>query len=520
MKISKKVFLYTALTTFLSGILIISYFVVMLPGLYADFKNERLLKGITDIQSNNVANIGCVSTQTDTFMAASINLPKSGNSIKLCTPFISTDIEVNHPDLVEFMNTFKIALDDAITNQNENAFNDIDFSKIEALFQSQNMDGLFTLTNSAFTNSFDMDPHPIIRTKQSEDGSTIISSQVKDANNDYTSYVAFNQDSDSFYLTFASAMTPKLNELTPIVLASTPMILAFLVLFTLIAAHYFSKFLAKPIETLASQATNRHADSDIVFKQSHQDDEFKILEDALNQMHQEIMKSIHSLTDKNAQLELEKERQKLLMMNISHQLKTPLSSASLMVEGMIAKIGNLVNTDQYLTKVKQELNHITVMLESMLLVFDDLNSEIKHETLDLSPLINNMVGQIQNHTEIKNITVQTNLKDVSLYTDVFILTSIIENMLTNAYKYTDLNGSIEIILNENSLTVENTPAFIPQPILEHIAEPFVRNVHSDESGSGLGLYIVDSFVLLLGMQWRIENTSNGVKTTLLFRKDI
>jgi CheY-like chemotaxis protein/two-component sensor histidine kinase len=102
-----------------------------------------------------------------------------------------------------------------------------------------------------------------------------------------------------------------------------------------------------------------------------------------------------------------------------------------------------------------------------------------------------------------------------VYGDEMRLSQVVSNLLTNAAKYTDINGRIHVSAtrhgDEVSLTVTDNGAGVPAEILPHLFESFVqgrRTIERSEGGLGLGLAIVRSLVLLHG--GTVEARSDGV----------
>ena len=531
MKLSRKVFLYTAGTTFLVGLLIIGYFMFMLPGLFVDYKSERFMQQVEDVQAQIVRGEYCDNTMTDNLYLISIALPDEGYDIISCNQYYNATIEIVRPELRNMLDSLRSTLTN-ITSGNATDFENIDFenlefnleidgSFLEEISREIQLDSLVSVKNFESKVSFIDESTTITDMKQTADGSVLISSEIRDETNHYTSYVAFNRKDGMTYLTLASTMTPQLTELTPIIMTSVPMILLVLLLFTLITASIFSRSLAEPIETLARQARTRKNSKTFRFKQKHQHDEFKVLEEALNQMHQDVQTTMDQLQTQNQELQNEKEKQKLFMMNASHQLKTPIAGASLLVESMSQKVGKFADTDTYLPAVQQELSRISNIIEKVLSTFADTNKALEEQNIAVDELLTNILSQFREQIVAKELTLETNIQTVTLNTDPTLLASIVENILLNAIRYTPAGNRVVIDLTPEHLTIFNAGVEIEPELLPRIQEAFVRSKQQEAAGSGLGLYLVDTFVQMLGMTWTIQNASRettGVQVTINFEK--
>lgn len=101
--------------------------------------------------------------------------------------------------------------------------------------------------------------------------------------------------------------------------------------------------------------------------------------------------------------------------------------------------------------------------------------------------------------------------------DEYMLSKIIDNLLSNAIAYTQCKKQIHIILTEKSVAIRNEGAAIPDDLLPHIFEPFVRGEHGNTSTShGLGLYIAAYYAKSMKAQMRIYNQEDGVEAVLEF----
>lgn len=514
MKLSKKVFLYTGATTFLVGLVIIGYFIFMLPGLYVDYKNDKYIEQISEVQKSLVAgedeNLG--ELITDNIYLMSVQLPESGYEFKLLNQYFSSTVEVIRPELKELIDSMRKSFVQMSSSNEDSKDIDIEFDTKQWEDLSKEFQFNQMVTIKEFKNNIQMldDSAVISDFKQLEDGSKMMISQIESNKTQFTNIIAFKQKNGVYYITFASTMTPQLSELMPIILISTPMIVLVLLLFSLISASLFSRKLAEPVETLAKQARNRSGQKDFVFKQQNQGDEFKVLEDALNDMHQDIQQKLTQLQLQNEALEAEKEKQKIFMMNASHQLKTPIAGASLLVEGMKHKVGKFADTDVYLPKVEQELIRLSSIIENVIASFAYKSQTLDLEEISLNDLVENCLNQFSERIKDKHIQIETALDSVKLTTDPELFYSILENIINNAIQYTPQGGKMSLMLTQDKLVLRNFGKTIDEELLPRIKEAFVRSQDNQERGTGLGLYLVDTFIDMLGLRWTIDNFEEGM----------
>lgn len=517
MKLSRKVFLYTAATTALVGLLIISYFMYLLPGLYTKYKEDSYMDTMEQVQLQAVRQ-GCESLQKKNTIipAFSFIIPLDRSEIEVCSVYFSARVEVVHPALITLIDQLKQQVHQLRESDDFKQFKTIDFSALNDLIDTSQFSSLVTIKSIQYSQMEFASQHARSQVRTIGKEHFIAMAQASDAVNSYNTYFALGEEKNTIYLTIGTALTPRLNELVPIVSASIPMILAVLALIVLGTASWFSKTLAKPIETLAKQALQRDATDGVVFKQQNRNDEFEILERALNTMHQDLQRTVQELNKQNNILKESKQKQELFMMNASHQLKTPIAGASLLVESMIHQVGKYKDRELYLPKVQQELIKMKDMIESMMDIFQEKNKTLELEEVSVHELVDHIANRYQQLYQSKEIEVSKQLQECILHTEPDMLASIVENIILNAFQYTDEKKRIEIELTKSSLRVCNHGIWIEEQLLHHMKEPFVRSLNTTQPGTGLGLYLVDTFASMLGYSCLIENIKQGVCITILF----
>lgn len=522
MKLSRKVFLYTATTTFLVGLLIISYFMFMLPGLFASHKSQAYMNGVEKVQRDMMQGGGCDIdvTSNETLTTIGVSIPRLGYTVPVCNPYFSGEFEIQDKELKTTFDQLRSIImsfedrDESEETFDMSIFDTVDWSPVQNLVESNSFKDKVKFSGFEGRNLFETEDNVLSDQRITNDGIAIMSTQVGDDANNYTNYFAFSKDDDAIYVTFGSTMTPKLNELVPIVSSSVPMIFSVLILIVLVTAGWFSKKLAGPVETLAKQAQFRNETDGVVFRQDSRGDEFEVLENALNTMHNDLKEMVQDLDKRNQELIAMQSKQEVFLMNASHQLKTPISSASLLVQGMIDKVGKYKDTDIYLPKVTEELKTMQTIIESMMVIFQEKHNEINVEAVDVRALMRGLVEKHSYTLNQKGINVTNVMTDLSVASDQDLLASILDNIISNAVKYTPNNNQIVITNVKSEVTVLSEGIWIEEDLLKNIKQAFVRSHNTSEKGSGLGLYLVETFTQMLGYTWKIENIQEGVLVTI------
>ena len=107
--------------------------------------------------------------------------------------------------------------------------------------------------------------------------------------------------------------------------------------------------------------------------------------------------------------------------------------------------------------------------------------------------------------------------DAELRTDKTALTTVTENLISNAVKYTPENGRVSVTVDKDRLTVTNT---VTDKIdTEELKRPFARGdkARSNTSGHGLGLAIADRAAGLNGMSLELSCTCDQFRAALIFK---
>jgi signal transduction histidine kinase len=119
----------------------------------------------------------------------------------------------------------------------------------------------------------------------------------------------------------------------------------------------------------------------------------------------------------------------------------------------------------------------------------------------------------------KRLLVEKELLPTVIVSDPSVLYRVMTNLVSNAVRYTQHGGIINISLSEERFSIENNCAPIPDAELERLFEPFyTRSMSRDktESGTGLGLYIVKRNLERLGIKYDVAQTGTGLKISLIW----
>lgn len=521
MKISHKVFLYSALMTLLVASMILLYFIFMIPGLYADNQLNQNRQLVAKIQDQSVSTNDCSQFKVMTNMVSiTVILPESGSTVYTCNSYSKLTIDVKQKELLHLIDVIRQQNTDSDDYKQwiDDVKGKIDLEALKTSLLDSDLAQSFQLSDFVLNPALAEDPYNDTSAASYTTtplGYPLIESTVVVEKVTYASYVSYAQLDNRIVITMGSSMTSPLNELLPIILQSLPMIIAAILVLTTLIALFFSRQLAQPVVQLAQKATLLPSQPSIRDKPSSYKGEFKTLEDALNDLYRNLNEALLQQQDQNRQLEQAKHHQELFLMNSSHTLKTPVTSALLLVDSMIQQVGKYKDTTRYLPEVRRELLGMQAIIYEML----DL-LKLKNEAITLSPVhIGTLINCALTHQQIlldqRQLTVQLSDDGGMIQSDEHLLSGIIDNLIMNAVTYAQENTTIAITITPEQFTIENQCEPLSEAVLDHIFEPFFKE---NSHGHGLGLFLAQSYAQRLNFELTLKNTDHSVLATCALKE--
>lgn len=210
------------------------------------------------------------------------------------------------------------------------------------------------------------------------------------------------------------------------------------------------------------------------------------------------------------------------MQNMTHELKTPIATASVALEALtdFNAINDAGKRDEYIQMSKVELKRLSYIVDKVLSL-QTMDKEIINlylEKVNLLELVDEILNAMKIQFSKKGIALEKNidLEEVEIYTDKSLLTGILHNLLDNACKYSvNPHAKIKIsISNQGSnikIDVADNGLGIEKENLSKIFQKFYRvpngNIHTIK-GHGLGLSFVEQAVKTLGGTIEVESEPN------------
>jgi signal transduction histidine kinase len=241
---------------------------------------------------------------------------------------------------------------------------------------------------------------------------------------------------------------------------------------------------------------------------------------------QEIYDLVSSFTEMTDRLiQLEKLRAELLA-GVTHDLKTPVTSISGLVQAVRDGVVTGAEREEFLDITLKEVTRLQTMIADLL----DFNSlaagafSIRPEDCNMNVLVQNIVREWA-LTQTQSIHYQVIVPEKVLYRtiDPLRLQQIMINLLNNSYQSLNGEGSITVILTKDSLDIKDTGAGIPEAEQAFIFERFFRGENKKLKVRGLGLGLPFSKLLAKafgGDLILLESNSKGSTFSILWNESI
>ncbi len=198
----------------------------------------------------------------------------------------------------------------------------------------------------------------------------------------------------------------------------------------------------------------------------------------------------------------------------THELNTPITTILANIETLDAQNCN-EKTMRKLQRIKVASATISNLYQDLVYLLLNHKVSSQNEELNLSEILNQRVQYFMQMANVKNVKLHVDIKDdVYLTADRQKIERLIDNILSNAIKYTDKNTTINITLTPSTLSISDKGKGMSEDEISKIFERYKR-FDKIQGGFGIGYSIIKSIIDEYNIKIDIQSQINeGTKVTL------
>jgi two-component system, OmpR family, sensor kinase len=272
--------------------------------------------------------------------------------------------------------------------------------------------------------------------------------------------------------------------------------------------------LTRPLRQLTEELKSFRDDGDVDTR-SEPGDEIGVLRGAVHAMQQRIAQQFQRLEDSDRQ-------RRELVSNISHDLRTPLSSIQGYVETVLVR-GDTIDAPTRATHLRTALRHVELLGKRIADLFelsklDAGRVEPRQEVFCLAELLQDVVQNYRLAAQQRGVALGLaagSHAQAKVLADIAMIERVLQNLIDNALRYTASGGAVVLAIENRGafmqISVSDTGRGIETRHLPHIFERYWRAADAEEPGgasttsSGLGLAIVKRILDLHGSVMRVHS---------------
>lgn len=225
-------------------------------------------------------------------------------------------------------------------------------------------------------------------------------------------------------------------------------------------------------------------------------------ENELSKLKNELYKITIMLKEEAEESMDAKKTLKVAIEDISHQLKTPLTSMSIMLDNIIENPDMESETrNLFIHEINRQIKWINWLILSLLKLakLDSNTIEFEKNNINVQNLVNNVIKNLEIPIDIKEQKIIiTGDKNTSFVGDYNWENEAITNVLKNCIEHTDKNKNIYIKFEENNfytkIEIIDEGNGIDKEDLKHIFKRFYKGKNSSESSIGIGLALAKTII--------------------------
>jgi len=245
----------------------------------------------------------------------------------------------------------------------------------------------------------------------------------------------------------------------------------------------------------------------------------------ITQRNDELGQLANSFNQMAEQLQQNQSAQQRLLGDVSHELRSPMTRLQMALGLAQQESTTKSSRDQYLQRCQLEVNRLNQMIEEALVLsrLENTLQTIEKKHLNFTALLQNIIHEEQFVANDKSITiVLDSTVTIDLLADRNLLHSAINNVLTNAVKYSPEHSTVNVAISVNAqyvnLVICDNGIGVPPQSLTELFTPFYRvNLARDRNtgGTGLGLAIAKQAIIAhQGNIFAKNNATKGLSVTI------
>lgn len=271
------------------------------------------------------------------------------------------------------------------------------------------------------------------------------------------------------------------------------LLLSFMILIYLFVRYYFKRDneIEKIIKCLEK-----------INQKNYEIDINDVSEDKLSILKHEIYKTTVMLKENTEKANQDKINLKNSLQDISHQLKTPLTSSIIMLDNIIDDLENDIEIKpEFIKKVKKDISKISFLIQSILKLsmFESNTITFIRKEIPVKKIINSSIENIENLCDLKNIKIV--VKDRSknkIYCDYRWQVEALTNILKNAVEYSFNDSIIIVEVDKNNtytqIKIKDFGKGMSEDETINIFKRFYKGKNSSSDSNGIGLSLAKAII--------------------------
>ena len=247
-------------------------------------------------------------------------------------------------------------------------------------------------------------------------------------------------------------------------------------------------------------------------------------EDELSILKNELYKITIMLKEDAENSKKDKLKLKDSLSDISHQLKTPLTSINIMLDNILDNPEMDDKTkEKFIQNIKREITNISSLVGEILKLskFDASVIKFEEQQVFIDDIVKSAISNVEMMAELKNINIEVNDQDnIKLVCDAKWQIEAITNVLKNCIEHSKDDSTITIDIDSNKIykqiTIKDNGEGIDEKDLPHIFERFYKGKNSSKDSVGIGLALAKTIIEKDNGSIKVDS-KKGKQTTFVIK---